>query len=138
VACYNQRDGSGGAATGDMGAINKLKRQVVSQLLSELDYILLVVDPRCAGVTLPAELVALGQPVGLHIGFHLAIPIPDLQVEESGISGTLSFNRTPFRCALPWTSVVQISAHDEHLLWLTPPPAEEPPAADSRPRLKLV
>jgi hypothetical protein len=122
-----------------MGPINQLKRQIVSQLLGELDYVLIVVDPRYPGVTLPAELVDLGQPVGLHIGFRLTIPIPDLQLEDRGISGTLSFNHTPFHCVLPWSSVVQISVGDEHLIWLTPPQAEEEPQpVEPRPRLRLV
>jgi hypothetical protein len=109
-----------------MGPIAKLKQQIVSQLLGELDYVLLVVDPRSPGVTLPAEVTEPGQPVGLHIGFHLAIPIPDLQLTDLGITGTLSFNRAPFHCALPWASVVQVSVGAEHLLWLAPPSEDEP------------
>jgi hypothetical protein len=121
-----------------MGPITKLKQQIVSQLLGELDYVLLVVDPRCPGVALPAEVVACGQPVGLHIGFRVAIPIPDLQLTDHGITGTLSFNRAPFHCALPWASVVQVSAGDEHLLWLTPPSGDDPEPCGCRPKLHLV
>ena len=120
-----------------MGPISKLKQQIVSQLLRELDYVLLVVDPRCPGVTLPAEVIEQGQPVGLHIGFRVAIPIPDLQLTEVGITCTLSFNRTPFHCVLPWTSVVQVSAADEHLLWLAPP-SEDQPEPRGRCKLHLV
>ena len=35
----------------------------------------------------------------------LAIPIPDLVVDNVGISGTLSFARTPFKCFVPWGAV---------------------------------
>ena len=121
-----------------MGPITKLKQQIVSQLLGELDYVLLVVDPRSPGVTLPAEIVEAGQPVGLHIGFQVAIPIPDLQLDEHGIMGTLSFNRIPFHCALPWASVVQVSVGDEHLLWLAPPSTGDEPEPKSRCKLRLV
>jgi len=126
----------------DMGSIARLKRQAVQWLLQEEDFFLVVVNPGAEGVELPAALIEAGQPVGLNIGLRMAVPIPDLIVDEQGISATLSFDRTPHHCTLPWPAVLQLSAGLEHLVWVEPEPEEEPPAPGpqrgGRPRLKLV
>lgn len=44
----------------------------------------------------------------LQLGYDLPIPIHDLDVDESGWSGTLSFNRQPFFCAVPWEAVYMV------------------------------
>ena len=50
-----------------------------------------------------------GQPqVVLQIGLDLPIPIPDLRVDDGGIQGTLSFNRSPFTCHVPWPAVFAV------------------------------
>jgi hypothetical protein len=123
-----------------MGPLGKLKRQIVSQLLGEEDHILIVINPGVDGVKLPAELLAGGEPVALHIGYRMVIPIPDLQLDDAGVAGTLSFNRTPFPCVLPWASLVQVSVRDEHLVWLQPAsaPGAEPGPPEDRPKLRLV
>lgn len=133
---------SSGSAPAGPGPIAGLRREVIERLLGQTDYLLLVVTPGCPGVRLPEELLQAGQPVPLHIGWRLPVPIPDLRLDEAGISGTLSFQRTPHPCQLPWASIVQVSLGDEHLIWLTPelasPPAERPHAPESHPKLKLV
>jgi len=43
--------------------------------------------------------------VVLEIGYNTAIPIPDLELESNGVSCTLSFNRTPQYCFIPWESI---------------------------------
>lgn len=127
------------------GRIGQLKIEILRRLLEEEDYVLIVVNPACAGVRLPDELMAAGQPVALHIGYRTAIPIPDLRLDEQGISGTLSFRRQPFGCQLPWPSLLQVSVGEEHLVWLAPPPPPEErprhgvePASRERPKLRLV
>ncbi len=52
---------------------------------------------KCQG--LPGHLK--GQ-VRLLFGVDMAIPIPDLCVDESGVSGTLSFGRIPHFVVIPW------------------------------------
>jgi hypothetical protein len=125
-----------------MGSVAHLKKSAVEQLLQQEDHILVVVDPTQPNVVLPEHLLSAGQPVGLNIGYRLALPIPDLELDEVGLRGTLSFNRTPFYCSLPWQSMVQVSVHDEHLIWLiptereaSPPPPERP---EERPRLRVL
>lgn len=122
------------------GPIAKLRREVIERLLGEADFLLLVVNPGCPGVELPASLLQTGQPVPLHIGWRLAVPIPDLRLDERGISGTLSFGRTPHPCHLPWGSIVQVSLEEEHLIWITPGllPAHEEKSPETRPKLRLI
>ena len=124
------------------GAIARLRRSVIEGLLRELDFIMVVVNPAYPEVELPGPLRESSQPVALHIGYRMALPIPDLTLGDTGIEGTLSFDRTPHRCRLPWGSIVQVSDGEEHLVWLcrdgltrTSSTREEP---ESRPRLKLV
>lgn len=129
-----------------MGSITRMKRQIIEQLLSEEDFILMVVLPTCEGVKLPDDLMQAGDPVGINIGMNMAIPVPDLEITDQGISATLSFNRVPFPCAFPWPAVVQVSADLEHLIWVEPPTADElgkeaepePEPEPEKPHLKLV
>jgi hypothetical protein len=124
------------------GPIARLRREIVEKLLAEADFIAVVVSPLCPGVKLPEEYLRAGEPVPLHLGWRLPLPIPDLVLDERGISGTLSFRRTPFACHLPWESILQVSLGDEHLVWITagppPAPAEPPPEEQRRPKLRLV
>ena len=130
-----------------MGSVADLKRHVIEQLLEREDFFLLVIDSSSAGVMLPEHLLEGGQPVGINIGLRLAVPIPDLELDDAGIHGTLSFNRSPFHCTFPWSSIVQLSVEDEHLVWVLPRREEAPPkdarddesaAEDKRPKLRLV
>lgn len=43
--------------------------------------------------------------VRLNIGLNTPVPIPDLCVDEEGISCTLSFNRVPHFVVMPWAAV---------------------------------
>ena len=128
-----------------MGSIADLKRSVVEQLMEAEPFVLVVVDPAAPGVCLPDELMQSATPVGLNIGWQMTIPVPDLKLDEDGISGTLSFNRTPCFCRLPWQAVMQVGVGDEYLVWLLPPPEidekpdkKEEEQTSERPRLKLV
>ena len=80
-----------------MGSISRMKRQIIEQLLAEEEYILMVILPTVDGVKLPDSLMQAGEPVGINIGMKMAIPIPDLEITDDGISATLSFNRSPFQ-----------------------------------------
>jgi len=122
-----------------MGSVANLKRIVVERLLEMEDHFLVVIDPRCEGVAIPKDLIDAAQPVGLSIGRRLTVPIPDLEVNDEGLCGTLSFNRTPFHCVLPWPCVIQVSAHDEHLVWIGA--KHDAPSADDldqKPKLRVV
>lgn len=45
----------------------------------------------------------------LEFGYVMPIPIPDLALDDHGISGTLSFpGRRPMWCMVPWTCVLEV------------------------------
>ena len=47
--------------------------------------------------------------VRLDYGYSLVPPIPDLRIDEHGISATLSFNRIPFATFIPWSAIFLIA-----------------------------
>lgn len=110
-----------------------------------------VLDPRRPGVEVP-EYLRGGPDLVLELGYDMAVPIPDLAVDERGIVATLSFNQAPYRCVIPWASVYVV--HDGQARGLqfpedTPPdspmakrksepPPAEPPKKPRPSHLKLV
>jgi hypothetical protein len=72
--------------------------------------------PRCAVVRLffDADHREVAMPDHLHgiqfieLGLNLARPIVDLKVDERGVSGTLSFSGSPYRCFVGWEAVALI------------------------------
>ncbi len=81
-------------------------------------------DPRVEGVMVPKWLKRQPQLV-LQLGLDMAIPIPDLRVDEHGVYGTLSFNRSPFTCLVPWEAIFAIAGEDGRgMVWPDSMPAE--------------
>lgn len=81
-------------------------------------------DPRRDGVMVPPWLANKPQLV-LQLGLNFAIPIPDLEVDDDGVRCTLSFNRSPYHCDLPWSAVYALVAEDGQVtVWPTELPAE--------------
>ena len=68
-------------------------------------------DARRAGVVVPEHLKNEAHLV-LQYGIDLPIPIPDLQVDEQGVSATLSFARCPYQTAVPWSAVYVVVSDD--------------------------
>ena len=48
----------------------------------------------------------------LQVGLNMAVRIPDLDIGEQAICCTLSFNRNPFFCRVPWPSVFGLVGED--------------------------
>jgi stringent starvation protein B len=86
------------------------KKAFVETLLTK-GTVLLHVDPRREGVSVPPWLGKQPQLV-LQIGYNLAIPIPDLTIDESGVGATLSFSRSPYACYVPWKAVFAVVGDD--------------------------
>lgn len=81
-------------------------------------------DPRRAGVTVPPWFKKQPQLV-LQIGLNMAIPIPDLRLDDDGMSCTLSFSGSPFFCVVPWAGVFAIVGDDARgMVWPDDVPAE--------------
>ncbi|MGB5365778.1 MAG: hypothetical protein WBN14_05890, partial [Polyangiales bacterium] len=87
----------------------------------------------------------------LQIGFDMPVPIRDLEVDAEGVYGTLSFNRTPFTCQIPWEAVFALAGDDGRgMVWPDSMPQEiteeiereagrqPPPVVEERPSLRVL
>lgn len=94
-------------------------------------------DPRRDGVVVPKRFTTQPQLV-LQIGLNMAVPIRDLDVTNDGITCTLSFDRRPFWCSMPWSAVFALVGEDGRgMVW----PEDVPPelaATTQRPSLRAV
>jgi hypothetical protein len=98
------------------------KKEVALALL-ERGSVHIHLDPRATGVVVPAWFKRQPQLV-LQVGLNMPVPIPDLRVDEAGMSCTLSFNRSPFFCIVPWSSVYAMVGDDARgMVW----PDDVPP-----------
>lgn len=79
------------------------KKKTLEQLLAR-GPVLVHVDARRAEVSVPPRFRADASLV-LRFGYDLKPAIADLDVDDSGIAGTLTFSGTPFRVMLPWPAV---------------------------------
>ncbi len=86
------------------------KKDIARHLLLK-GSVLVYLDPRRDGVEVPDWLVDQPQLV-LQIGLDLPVPIPDLRLDDGGLYGTLSFNRAPFTCVVPWDAVFALAGDD--------------------------
>jgi hypothetical protein len=99
-------------------------KQDVARALLLSGSVFIHLDPRREGVAVPKWLRRQPQLV-LQVGLDMAIPIPDLRVDERGIYGTLSFNRSPFTCLLPWEAIFALAGDDGRgMVWPESMPAE--------------
>jgi stringent starvation protein B len=73
-------------------------------------------DARRNGVKVPPEFSDNRQLL-LQYGENMPIPIPDLLVNDEGISATLSFSRMPHRTFVPWSAVYMIETEGHRILY---------------------
>jgi stringent starvation protein B len=99
------------------------KKEVALALL-ERSSVYVHLDPRQPAVAVPPWFKKQAQLV-LQIGLNMPVPIPDLRLDEQGMSCTLSFNRSPFFCVVPWSSVFAMVGEDGRgMVWPDDVPAE--------------
>jgi stringent starvation protein B len=61
----------------------------------------------------------------LQVGLNMALAIPDLRVDDDCVSGTLSFNRSPFWCRIPWGAVFAlVGENGRGMIWPADVPSE--------------
>src|SRR5277367_977254 len=90
-------------------------------------------DPRQPSVVVPPWFKKQPQLV-LQIGLNMPVPIPDLRLDDDGMSCTLSFSRSPFYCVVPWASVFAMVGEDSRgMVWPDDVPAEVARQAQVRP-----
>jgi hypothetical protein len=98
------------------------KKEVALMLLESSD-VFIHLDPRKEQVVVPPWLRKQPHLI-LQVGLNMPVAIPDLDVGEDGVSCTLSFNRSPFWCKLPWTAVYALVSKDARgMVW----PDDVPP-----------
>jgi hypothetical protein len=99
------------------------KKEVALALL-ERSSVYVHLDPRRDAVVVPVWLKKQPQLV-LQVGLNMQVPIPDLNLDDDGMSCTLSFNRSPFYCVVPWSSVFAMVGDDGRgVVWPDDVPAE--------------
>lgn len=106
------------------------RKQAVALDLLERTSVFVHLDPRRPGVIVPQGFLKQPQLV-LQIGLNMAIAIPDLNVGDEGISCTLSFNKRPHFCSLPWSAIYAlIGEQGGGMVW----PEDVPPEVVSQQR----
>ncbi len=99
-------------------------KQDVARALLGKGSLFVHLDPRHAAVQVPTWLRQQPQLV-LQVGYQMTIPIVDLQVDEEGVYGTLSFSRNPFTCLVPWEAVFALVGDDGRgMVWPESMPEE--------------
>ncbi len=99
------------------------KIEVARALLAK-GTLFLHVDPQRGGVDVPPWLRKQVQVV-LQIGLDMPVPIPDLHLDEAGVFATLSFNRSPYTCVVPWSAVFAVVGDaGQGMVWADDMPAE--------------
>jgi stringent starvation protein B len=108
------------------------KKEVALALL-ERSSVYVHLDPRQASVVVPAWFKKQPQLV-LQVGLNMPVPIKDLQLDDEGMSCTLSFSRSPFFCVVPWGSVFAIIGCEDGrgMVWPDDVPAEVARQGESR------
>jgi len=105
------------------------KKKDVAMALLQGPSIFIHLDPRKPEVMVPLQFKKQPQLV-LQVGLNMAISIPDLKVDDEGVTCTLSFSRRPFWCRLPWTAIYALVGEAlegeemKGMLWPEDVPAE--------------
>lgn len=82
------------------------KRNVLEQLL-EQGMVLVALDARIEGVKVPDRLGHDAQ-LRLNLSYRFGLP---MELNDWGISATLTFSGKPFNCLFPWSSVFLFVSH---------------------------
>lgn len=86
------------------------KRKALEDLLEE-HWVFVGIDPRTEGLVVPIHLKKKDRLV-LQLGHNMPIPMRDFVMNEEGFTVTLSFDRTPFSCWVPWEAVKALLPKD--------------------------
>ncbi|MGD0676774.1 MAG: ClpXP protease specificity-enhancing factor SspB [Polyangiaceae bacterium] len=107
------------------------KKEVALALL-ERSSVSIHLDPRQTAVVVPSWYKKQPQLV-LQVGLNMPVPIPDLRLDDDGLSCTLSFSRQPFFCVVPWSSVFAMVSDDGRgMVWPDDVPVEVARQVQSR------
>lgn len=108
------------------------KYEVALALLQAAPSVFVHLDPRPDDVLVPAWFKKQPQLV-LQIGLNMAVQIPDLDVGSDAISCTLSFNRNPEFCRIPYSAIFGLVGEDGRgMVWPDSIPPEVAASAQGR------
>lgn len=114
-----------------MGKSRLPPKKDVALALLESSTVFVHLDPRTDGVTVPPWFKKQPQLV-LQIGLNMPVPIPDLSLDGDGVSCTLSFNRSPQFCNVPWKAIYALVGEDGRgMVW----PDDVPPEVAAQTRV---
>lgn len=109
------------------------KKEVMLALL-ERSSVFVHLDPRREDVRVPPWFKKQAQLV-LQVGLNMAVPIPDLSVDDDSVSCTLSFSRSPHFCYVPWSAVFALVGDDSRgMVWPNDIPPEVAAQSEKRKR----
>ncbi len=103
----------------------RTKREVLTEFLGAPGARALIhLDARVPGVKVPSR-YAKNADLVLEVGRRLPVPIPDLTIDEQGVSATLSFDHGQSFCRVPWQAIFVITEATDHGgLWFDDVPIE--------------
>lgn len=108
------------------------KPEVALALLQSAPSVYIHLDPRSEAVVVPVWFKKQPQLV-LQVGLNMTVSIPDLDVGDEGISCTLSFNRRPEYCSIPWSAIFGLVGEDGRgMIWPDSVPSEVAASANGR------
>src|SRR5688572_13297359 len=114
-----------------MGKSRLPPKKDVALALLESSTVFVHLDPRADGVTVPPWFKKQPQLV-LQIGLNMPVPILDLSLDGDGVSCTLSFNRSPQFCNVPWKAIYALVGEDGRgMVW----PDDVPPEVAAQTRV---
>lgn len=87
----------------DTTASRQYKRKAFEDLL-QIGRIYVTINTRIKGVRIPSEHQGKSA-LTIVFGLDMPTPLKDMEVTEDGIEVTLSFERQPHHCCIPWDSV---------------------------------
>ncbi len=105
------------------------KKEVMLAFLEKTS-VFIHLDPRHAEVVVPPWFKKQAQ-LALQVGLNMPVPIRDLSVDDECVSCTLSFNRSPFFCWIPWAAIFALVGEDQRgMVW----PDDVPPEVAAQAR----
>jgi hypothetical protein len=104
------------------------KRDVALALVQTATSVFIHLDPRSEAVLVPSWFKNQPELV-LQVGLGLVPPIVDLDIGAEALSATLSFNRRPEFCKIPWSAIWGLVGDDGRgMIW----PESVPPEVAAR------
>lgn len=99
------------------------EKHAVFSRFAEKGKVMVTLDARRPGVSVPSRFVDEPQ---LNLDFSLRFGLADFAYDARGVRASLSFQRQPFFCDVPWSAVYALFSHadNERLTWARSLPSE--------------